>query len=75
MVLGEPAYNYYLHTCPARSGDWPDYHWHFEIIPCTARAAGFEWGSGCFINAVLPETAAAELRAAQPLRDCDEFGP
>ncbi len=63
-VLDEPAYNYYLHTAPLRSPELPHYHWHLEIIPRTARAAGFEWGSGCFINTVAPEHAAAELRAA-----------
>jgi UDPglucose--hexose-1-phosphate uridylyltransferase len=63
-VLDEPAYNYYLHTAPLRSGELPHYHWHLEVIPRTARAAGFEWGSGCFINTVAPERAAAELRAA-----------
>lgn len=74
-VLGHPAYNYYLHTAPARAGELPHYHWHLEIVPRTARPAGFEWGSGCFINAVLPETAAAELRAAEPPPDDDIFGP
>ena len=62
-VLDEPAYNYFLHTAPLRSPELPHYHWHLEIIPRTARAAGFEWGSGCFINTVAPERAAAELRA------------
>ena len=74
-VLGHPAYNYYLHTAPARSGELPHYHWHLEVVPRTARPAGFEWGSGCFINAVLPEVAAAELRAAEPPPDDDIFGP
>ncbi|OWK44298.1 galactose-1-phosphate uridylyltransferase [Fimbriiglobus ruber] len=61
-VLRSPAYNYYLHTGPARSAALPHYHWHIEIAPRTARAAGFEWGSGWFINAVPPERAAEELR-------------
>lgn len=63
VVLAEPAYNYFLHTSPLRASELPHYHWHLEIIPRTARAAGFEWGSGCFINTVAPERAAAELRA------------
>lgn len=61
-VLAEPAYNYYLHTSPLRAPELPHYHWHLEIIPRTARTAGFEWGSGCFINTVAPERAAVELR-------------
>ena len=63
-VLAEPAYNWFLHTGPLRSAELPYYHWHFEVTPRTARAAGFEWGAGCFINAVAPETAAAQLRDA-----------
>ena len=61
-VLDEPAYNLFLHTGPLRASNLPYFHWHFEITPRTARPAGFEWGSGCFINAVAPERAAAELR-------------
>ena len=61
-VLANPAYNLFLHTGPLRAADLPHYHWHAEITPRTARAAGFEFGGGCFINAVLPERAAAELR-------------
>ena len=63
-VLGGPAYNWYLHAGPLRAPNLPYYHWHLEIAPKTARPAGFEWGSGCFINAVPPELAAVRLRAA-----------
>ena len=65
-VLHKPAYNFFLHTGPVRSGALVHYHWHFEIIPRTARAAGFEWGSGCFINTTSPEQAALELRRGSP---------
>jgi UDPglucose--hexose-1-phosphate uridylyltransferase len=64
IVQAEPAYNWYLHTAPLRSGELPYYHWHLEILPRTARPAGLEWGYGCFITTVAPETAAAELRGA-----------
>jgi UDPglucose--hexose-1-phosphate uridylyltransferase len=63
-AVGEPAYNYYLHTSPLRAAPSPSYHWHIEVTPRTARAAGFEWSTGVFINAVPPEKAAAELREA-----------
>jgi UDPglucose--hexose-1-phosphate uridylyltransferase len=62
----EPAYNWCLHTAPLRSPELPHYHWHIELLPRTARPAGLEWGYGCFITTVAPETAAAELRAALP---------
>lgn len=64
-VLNGPAYNWYLHCGPLRAANMPYYHWHIEIAPKTARPAGFEWGSGCFINTVPPELAAVRLRAAK----------
>lgn len=63
-AAGVPAYNYYLHTAPLRSAPSPSYHWHIEIVPRTARPAGFEWSTGVFINTVMPEQAAAQLRQA-----------
>lgn len=38
------------------------FHWHLELTPRLVRLAGFETGSGFFINPVLPESAAAALR-------------
>jgi UDPglucose--hexose-1-phosphate uridylyltransferase len=51
-----------LHTAPLREPR-PHFHWHIEILPRIARAAGYEWGTGVFINAVPPESAAALLRS------------
>lgn len=73
-VLGGPAYNWFLHTSPLRSADLPYYHWHFEIIPRTSRPAGFEWGAGCFINAVAPEQAAADLRSGSARKTRSDNG-
>jgi UDPglucose--hexose-1-phosphate uridylyltransferase len=38
------------------------YHWHMEILPKLSQVAGFEWGSGAYINSVAPEDAARHLR-------------
>jgi UDPglucose--hexose-1-phosphate uridylyltransferase len=61
-VLHEPPYNFMLHTAPFRESAAEYFHWHLEIIPKLTRVAGFEWGSGFFINPVPPEDAAAALR-------------
>jgi UDPglucose--hexose-1-phosphate uridylyltransferase len=52
-----------LHTAPLRGGEHGSFHWHLEVIPKLTSVAGFEWGSGFFINPLPPEDAAAALRA------------
>ena len=61
-ALGDPPYNYYLHTAPLRSAPLPYYHWHMELHPRISIAAGFEMGSGVFINETAPEEAARFIR-------------
>ncbi|HVE42543.1 MAG TPA: galactose-1-phosphate uridylyltransferase [Planctomycetota bacterium] len=61
-ALNQPPYNYLIHTSPLNVRSLDHYHWHFEIIPRITRVAGFEWGSGFYINTVPPEQAAAFLR-------------
>lgn len=59
-----PAYNYFIHTAPLQEGPMSHAHWRIEILPRQTQLAGFEWGSGSYINVVLPETAAEKLRDA-----------
>jgi UDPglucose--hexose-1-phosphate uridylyltransferase len=61
-TLGNPPYNIMLHSAPLRSGALDHFHWHLEIIPKLTRVAGFEWGTGFFINPTPPEEAARYLR-------------
>jgi UDPglucose--hexose-1-phosphate uridylyltransferase len=70
--LNDPPYNFLLHTAPSyhlqrrRPGYWStieeDWHWHIEILPRLTRTAGFEWGSGFYINPTAPEEAARYMR-------------
>lgn len=67
-TVGDPPYNMVLHQAPNRAlslKGWPDidrsYHWHLEIFPILTKVAGFEWGTGFYINPVPPETAAQFL--------------
>ncbi len=63
VELENPSYNMVLHTGPAQEGAMKHYHWHIEVMPCLQpRAAGFELGSGYFINPTTPEVAADFLR-------------
>jgi len=61
-VLHNPSYNFILHTSPLEAASHEGYHWHLEIMPRLTRVAGFEWGSGFYINPTPPELAASFLR-------------
>lgn len=73
-VLRDPPYNFVLHNAPpmhlrlgkpAYWGSLPyDYHWHIELIPRLTKIAGFEWGTGFYMNPTPPEEAARFLREA-----------
>ncbi|MFQ5736162.1 MAG: galactose-1-phosphate uridylyltransferase [Thermodesulfobacteriota bacterium] len=64
-VLNYPPYNFILHAAPVKDGATQFYHWHFELIPKLTKVAGFEWGSGFYINPTPPEEAAKFLRDAK----------
>lgn len=68
-TLGEVHYNYIVHTTPSERAleeNFPyghaHYHWHIEMFPRLTRTAGFEWGTGFYINPTPPEEAARYLR-------------
>jgi UDPglucose--hexose-1-phosphate uridylyltransferase len=61
-ALDHPPYNFVLHTAPATDNGLEYYHWHIEIMPKLTRVAGFEIGSGFYINPTPPEDAAQYLR-------------
>jgi UDPglucose--hexose-1-phosphate uridylyltransferase len=64
-VLDLPPYNFMIHTSPFKNEENEYYHWHIEIIPKLTKIAGFEWGSGFYINPTPPEEAAQFLREAE----------
>lgn len=64
-TLDNPPYNFIIHTSPLQDLEYLEYHWHIEIIPKLTKVAGFEWGSGFYINPTPPEDAAMALREIQ----------
>lgn len=62
-VLSRPSYNYIVHSSPLHEEEKErdSYHWHIEIMPRLSRTAGFEWGSGFYVNPTPPEVAAKFL--------------
>ena len=71
-LLGDVPYNFVLQNAPnpvprpGKPGYWTtlqyDYHWRIEILPRLTQVAGFEWGTGFYINPMPPENAARYLR-------------
>jgi UDPglucose--hexose-1-phosphate uridylyltransferase len=76
-VLRNPPYNFILHSAPPRQPRlgkpdyWEsieyDFHWHIELVPRLTQIAGFEWGTGFYINPTSPEDAATFLREMEIL--------
>lgn len=62
LGLSDPSYNFIIHTAPIETQERDDYHWHLELIPKLTKVAGFEWGTGFYINPTPPELAAKVLR-------------
>lgn len=62
QAADDPDYNLVLHEAPLRDSCEDYYHWHIEIVPRLSTPAGFELGTGIWINTVMPEDAADFLR-------------
>ncbi len=63
--LGDTSYNILIHTMPVQENASDFYHWHIEIMPKFSHMAGFEWGTGFYINTVSPEKAAEILNSGK----------
>jgi UDPglucose--hexose-1-phosphate uridylyltransferase len=61
-VVDDLAYNYVVHTLPLRAAESPAFHWHLELLPRLTGIAGFELATGCYLNPMPPEEAAARLQ-------------
>jgi UDPglucose--hexose-1-phosphate uridylyltransferase len=60
------SYNYIIHSAPINGDAGVEYyHWHLEIMPKLTQVAGFEWGTGFYLDPTSPELAAQYLKAAK----------
>jgi len=60
--VNDPPYNLILRSAPYSLNENDVYHWHIQILPRLTKVAGFEWGTGYYINPTPPEDAASYLR-------------
>ena len=61
-ALNDPDYTFFIHTSGPENKD-SALDCHIEIMPRFSPAAGFEFGTGVFVNAVDPDEAAKKLRS------------
>ncbi len=60
--LNDPDYNYIIRSAPIEDSDVKYHHWYLVIVPKLTTPAGFEIGTGIYINTTLPEECAEFLR-------------
>jgi UDPglucose--hexose-1-phosphate uridylyltransferase len=63
--LGDPDFNLSIRSIPTNDKNTEYFHWYVAVIPRVTRTAGFEMGSGMFINTMLPEDSAKFLRGVK----------
>ncbi len=62
LSLHDPDFNYAIHTAPVGDESKDYYLWHIRIVPRLTSIAGFEIGSGMYINTAFPEETADFIR-------------
>lgn len=63
--LDDPDFNYTIRTAPSDNVGVRYVHWYLSIIPRLTKMAGFELGTGMFINVSLPEENASFLHGVK----------
>ncbi len=61
-MLGNPAYNLIIRSLGPEEKHAPHFHWYISIVPRVNKRAGFELGTGMYINPSSPEVCARALR-------------
>jgi len=62
LSLNDPDFNYAIYTAPVGEESENYYLWHIRIVPRLTSIAGFEIGSGMYINTAFPEETADFIR-------------
>lgn len=62
LGLDNPDFNYVIRSLPGQVKKNAYFHCYISVIPRVTKTAGFELGSGMFINTALPEKSAEFLR-------------
>ena len=60
--LEDPDYNYVIRSSRPSDADNEYCHWYVSLVPRLTRTAGFELGTGMYINTTVPEECAEFMR-------------
>jgi UDPglucose--hexose-1-phosphate uridylyltransferase len=60
--LEDPDFNFIINSQNPKECSSEYFHWYLSIVPRVTQAAGFELGSGMYINTAIPEKSAEFLR-------------
>ncbi len=63
LGLRDPDFNYAIRTAPLHDPGTDYLHWYITVVARVTNTAGFEMGSGMYINTTLPEQSAEFLRS------------
>ncbi|MGQ9509297.1 MAG: galactose-1-phosphate uridylyltransferase [Thermodesulfobacteriota bacterium] len=63
--LNAPDYNYIIRSAPIEDSEVKYHHWYVVIVPKLTTPAGFEIGTGIYINTALPEECAEFLKGVK----------
>ena len=61
-AAGDPDYNFLIRSAPVGGTSSTCFHWYLSIMPRVNQFAGFELGSGTYINPTRPEHCAEKMR-------------
>lgn len=61
-LLGNPAFNLIVRSLGPEEKHAAHFHWYISIVPRVNKSAGFELGTGMYVNPSSPEVCAQALR-------------
>lgn len=62
FLLHNPDFNYVVQSIARFEREESYFHWYLSVIPHMKHKGGLEYSGGVYVNPVLPETAAEEMR-------------
>ena len=61
-LLANPPFNLVVRSLGPQEKDAPHFHWYISIVPRVNKTAGFELGTGMYVNPSSPEVCSQVLR-------------